>query len=293
MPRGLNRIVLEKPFGSDFNTSKELNAQLTALFSESEIFRMDHYLGEEMVQNILPFRFANQAFEPTWNQKHIETVEILFKEPFGAYGRGAYFDKYGMIRDVVQNHLLQALILLAMEEPRSLSPEDIRDAKVNLLKQIKTLEMKNVVLGQYIGNLQRPQNDEGRLGYLDDPTVKANSTTSTYSMTILEINNTRWYNVPFVIRAGKALDEDLVEIRVYYKVRPNLYSINDFSDDPRNILVLRLRPKEEISFRLRVKSPTNEDDLIETKLDMSYEDKFNVSLARTFHNIVDLNNILS
>lgn len=286
--RGSNRIVLEKPFGSDFDTSKELNAQLGELFSEQDIFRMDHYLGEEMVQNILPFRFANQAFEPTWNQQHIETVEIRFKEPFGAYGRGAYFDKYGMIRDVVQNHLLQAFILVAMDEPRSLAPDDIRKAKVKLLKQVRTLEMKNVVLGQYTGNPQRPEGDEGRLGYLDDPTVPANSTTATYSLTILEVNSTRWANVPFVIRAGKALDEDLVEIRVYYKVRPNLYSLNDFSDDPRNVLVLRLRPKEEICLRLRVKRPTggDDDDLVETRLDLNYEHKFNVSHARSWHNVV-------
>src|SRR5699024_10641939 len=142
-----------------------------------------HYLGKEMVQNILPFRFANQVYEPLWNRRHIEAVEILFKESFGTYGRGGYFDKFGIIRDVVQNHLLQALTLVAMEEPRSLSAEDVRNQKVNLLKSMRTLVPEDVVLGQYVGNeYSADTSHESRFGYTDDPGVSNTSQTATYSL---------------------------------------------------------------------------------------------------------------
>ncbi|KAJ6221468.1 hypothetical protein RDWZM_000013 [Blomia tropicalis] len=268
------RLVLEKPFGSDLESSNNLSTQLSALFSEDQIYRMDHYLGKEMLQNILPFRFANQVYEPLWNRKSIESVEILFKESFGTYGRGGYFDKFGIIRDVVQNHLLQALVLVAMDEPSTLSAQDVRNQKVKLLKSMRTLVKDDVVLGQYVGNLRSAKHEESRFGYVDDPTVSNSSQTATYSLTILHIDNDRWRGVPFVIRAGKAMDLNQIEIRIYFKTYPNLYSSNDNGEDPQNILIMRIQPNEAILQRMRFKRPGIENELLESTMSLIYSDKF-------------------
>ena len=273
---GLTKIVLEKPFGMDLDSSNLLSKQMSTLFKEEQIFRMDHYLGKEMLQNILPLRFGNQMFEPLWNRGAVEAVEILFKESFGTYGRGGYFDKFGIIRDVVQNHLLQAFALVAMEEPLSLSSEDIRNAKVNVLKQTKTLKAKNTVLGQYVANPFAGQYEDGKHGYTDDPTVNKTSKTATYSSTVLYIENERWRGVPFVIRAGKAMDQNQIEIRIYFRARPTVYSVNDHGDDPQNILILRIQPNEAVQMRVRVKKPGIQNDLLETTMDLVYSRKFKV-----------------
>lgn len=275
--RAWTRIVLEKPFGSDLETSNNLSAQLSTLFTEDQLYRMDHYLGKELLQTILPFRFANQMYEPLWNRKHIEAVEILFKESFGTYGRGGYFDKFGIIRDVVQNHLLQALTLIAIEEPRSLSAEDVRNQKVKLLKCMRTLVKEDVVLGQYVGNPNSASHEDSRFGYTDDPGVSNSSQTATYSLTILHIDNDRWQGVPFIVRAGKALDQNQVEIRMYFKTAPNLYSHNDHGEDPQNILILRIQPNEAIHQRIRLKRPGIGSDLLESTLQLVYSNKFKVS----------------
>ncbi|CAG2122797.1 unnamed protein product, partial [Medioppia subpectinata] len=169
-----------------------------------------------MVQNILALRFGNRQLEPTWNNEHIANVEVLFKEPFGTMGRGVYFDEYGMIRDVVQNHLLQVLALIAMERPEANDAEKIRDEKLYLLKHMKDLAMEDIVLGQYVGNPKGV--GDATKGYTEDDTVKdKNSTTATYSLVALHIDNDRWRGVPFFIRSGKATDESRVEVRVQYK----------------------------------------------------------------------------
>lgn len=238
---------------------------------------MDHFLGKETVQNILALRFSNYLFESIWDRNNIEAVEVLFKESFGSYGRGGYFDKYGIIRDVVQNHLLQIMVMAAMEEPLSLSPEDVRNAKVNLLKDVKTLDAKHVVLGQYVANKQAKKGSDGSFGYTDDPTVPKNSTTSTYFLNILEVNNKRWRGVPFIIRGGKALDEDRIELKIYFKSRPNIFSPNDFSDDPPNVLVIRIEPNPEIYLQMRIKDPNQDDiSLVKTKMNMLYNRSFRV-----------------
>ncbi len=274
------KIVLEKPFGSDLASSNLLSSQLSALFTEQQLYRMDHYLGKEMVQNLLPFRFANAVFEPLWNRRHVDAVELLFKESFGTYGRGGYFDAAGIIRDVVQNHLLQALTLLAMEEPASLSAEDVRNRKVELLKAMRTLTPEDTVLGQYAGNPAAAAHEDAHLGYTDDPGVSNASKAATYSLTVLHIDNDRWRGVPFVIRAGKALDANQVEARVYFRPPPNLlYSRNDHGEDPQNVLILRIQPNEAIVQRVRVRRPGLEkvEDLVESTLDLTYSDKFKVS----------------
>ncbi|KAK5648911.1 hypothetical protein RI129_003803 [Pyrocoelia pectoralis] len=199
--KGWTRIVIEKPFGKDSESSKQLSNHLVSLFSEKQIYRIDHYLEKEMIQNILTIRFANQVFTPTWNCNNIASILITFKEPFGTEGRGGYFDEYGIIRDIMQNHLLQMLTLIAMEKPISRQPDDIRNEKVKILRAIRPPTIDDVVLGQYVGD---PNGEgESKLGYLDDPTVNKGSIIPTYASTVLHIKNERWEGVPFIIRAGK------------------------------------------------------------------------------------------
>jgi glucose-6-phosphate 1-dehydrogenase len=172
-----------------------------------------------MVQNLMTLRFGNRIFSPTWNRDNIASVLITFKEPFGTQGRGGYFDEFGIIRDIMQNHLLQILCLTAMEKPPSTSPDDIRDEKVKVLKSIPAIVMEDVVVGQYVGDPDGPD-DDSKLGYLDDPTVPKGSVTPTYAAAVFRINNERWDGVPFILRAGKALNERKAEVRIQYRDVP-------------------------------------------------------------------------
>ncbi|XP_064160785.1 glucose-6-phosphate 1-dehydrogenase-like isoform X2 [Anguilla rostrata] len=188
--RGWNRVIVEKPFGRDLQSSEELSAHLSSLFSEDQIYRIDHYLGKEMVQNLMVLRFGNRIFGPIWNRDSVACVVLSFKEPFGTQGRGGYFDNFGIIRDVMQNHLLQMLSLVAMEKPASTSSDDVRDEKVKVLKCITPVSLSNVVLGQYVGD-PKGQGD-AKLGYLDDPTVPKDSSTPTFATAVLYVHNERW-----------------------------------------------------------------------------------------------------
>ena len=209
---GWTRVIVEKPFGKDSASSADLSDHLKKLFSEEQLYRIDHYLGKEMVQNLISLRFGNMIFGPTWNRDSIASVTITFKEPFGTQGRGGYFDEFGIIRDVMQNHLLQILCLAAMEKPVTTSPDDIRDEKVKVLKAIPSLSLSSCVLGQYCGD---PDSDhpDARLGYLEDPTVPEGSSCPTFAAAVLKINNERWDGVPFMLKCGKALDERKAEVR--------------------------------------------------------------------------------
>ncbi|CAG2163760.1 unnamed protein product, partial [Oppiella nova] len=233
------------------------------------IYRIDHYLGKEMVQNILPIRFGNNQLEPTWNRQYIANVEILLKEPFGTQGRGGYFDKYGIIRDVAQNHLLQVLTLVAMERPDTLSASDIRGQKLKLLQSMADLKVSDVVLGQYVGNPKGV--GEAQKGYTDDTGVPKNSTTSTFSVVVLHIDNDRWKGVPFFIRSGKATDESRVEVRVQYKpLDKDLFG----GQSKRDMTIFRIQPNEAVYQRFNVKRPGMDSDLIQTELDLTYASRF-------------------
>lgn len=188
-----------------------------------------------MVQNLITLRFGNRIFSPIWNREHIASVMVTFKEPFGTQGRGGYFDSFGIIRDVMQNHLLQVLCLVAMEKPLSTNPEHIRDEKVKVLKSMKALKLEDCVLGQYIGDPEA-EDKEARESYLDDPTVPKGSKQSTYALAVAKINNERWDGVPFFLRCGKALNERKAEVRIQFKDvagdifsgMPNYFRILDF-----------------------------------------------------------------
>uniref|UniRef100_A0A0S1MKP2 Glucose-6-phosphate 1-dehydrogenase n=1 Tax=Phakopsora pachyrhizi TaxID=170000 RepID=A0A0S1MKP2_PHAPC len=203
----VNRIIVEKPFGMDLPTSRDMMGKLKAQWKEEETFRIDHYLGKEMVKNLLVLRFGNVILDASFNKNLISNVHITFKEPFGTEGRGGYFDEFGIIRDVMQNHLLQVLSLLTMERPVSFSAEDIRDEKVKILRFIPPIAKEHALLGQYVGNGEKP-------GYLEDDTVPKDSICPTFAALVLYINSPRWEGVPFILRAGKALNEQKTEIRV-------------------------------------------------------------------------------
>jgi glucose-6-phosphate 1-dehydrogenase len=256
---GWTRVIVEKPFGKDLDSSEELSQQLGALFTEDQLYRIDHYLGKEIVQNLLVMRFANRFFMPMWNRDNIANIQIVFKEDFGTEGRGGYFDQYGIVRDIIQNHLLQVLSLVAMEKPLSLGPEHVRDEKVKLLKAIRPPEDEDVVLGQY-------------QGYKDDPGVPKDSNTPTFAQLVLHINNERWDGVPFIVKAGKALDSKKVEIRVQFRDVPG--DIFKCKRQGRNEFVMRLQPSEAMYMKLTVKKPGLEMAATQSELDLSYKQRY-------------------
>ncbi|KAF8845791.1 glucose-6-phosphate dehydrogenase [Paxillus ammoniavirescens] len=261
--KGVNRIIVEKPFGKDLQSCRELLGSLKQSWTEDETFRIDHYLGKEMVKNLLVLRFGNVAMNAGWDKNSISNVQITFKEPFGTEGRGGYFDEFGIIRDVLQNHLLQVLSILTMERPVSFGAEDIRDEKVKVLRAIPPIKREDTLLGQYVAA-------NGKPGYLDDDTVPKDSVCPTFAATVLWINNERWEGVPFIMKAGKALNEAKVEIRVQFKdVTQGI-----FADISRNELVVRIQPSEAVYLKLNTKTPGYAFRVIPTEMDLTYKRRF-------------------
>lgn len=259
----INRIIVEKPFGKDTESCNVLLNSLKTHWTEDETFRIDHYLGKEMVKNILVLRFANVALSSVWDKNSISNVQITFKEPFGTEGRGGYFDEFGIIRDILQNHLLQVLSIIAMERPVSFGAEDIRDEKVKVLRAIPPIEQNDTLLGQYISA-------NGHPGYLDDDTVPHNSVCPTFAATTLWINNPRWEGVPFILKAGKALNEAKVEVRIQFKdVTQGI-----FANISRNELVLRIQPSEAVYLKLNTKAPGLYTRALPTEMDLTYKRRF-------------------
>ncbi|KAH9966122.1 glucose-6-phosphate 1-dehydrogenase [Russula dissimulans] len=260
---GVNRIIVEKPFGKDLESSRELLGSLKQYWTEDETYRIDHYLGKEMVKNISVVRFANVALSAAWDKNSISNVQITFKEPFGTEGRGGYFDEFGIIRDVLQNHLLQVLTVLAMERPVSFAAEDIRDEKVKVLRAIPPVERDDTLLGQYVAA-------NGKPGYLDDETVPPNSRCPTFAATVLWIHNPRWEGVPFILKAGKALNEAKVEVRIQFKDTTQ----GIFEEVARNELVLRIQPSEAVYLKLNTKLPGLYTRAVPTEMDLTYKRRF-------------------
>lgn len=280
--KGWNRVIVEKPFGCDLQSSEELSTHLSSLFKEDQIYRIDHYLGKEMVQNLMVLRFGNRIFGPIWNRNSVSCVVLTFKEPFGTQGRGGYFDDFGIIRDVMQNHLLQILCLVAMETPASTDPDDVRDEKVKVLKCVAPVSASDVVLGQYVGAL----NGEGqaRFGYLDDPTVPVGSCTPTFATAVLYVQNERWDGVPFILRCGKALNERKAEVRLQFTDVPG----DIFGGRcQRNELVVRVQPDEAIYLKMMTKRPGVYFSPEETELDLTYKSRYkNVKLPDAYERLI-------
>ena len=269
---GWSRLIVEKPFGVDSDSSAELSRGLAPLFGEDEIFRIDHYLGKEMVQNLIILRFANTWLEPLWSRDFISSVIITFKENIGTMGRGGYFDTVGIIRDVMQNHLLQVLSIVAMEPPVCVSGDDgnfVRDEKVKVLRSIAPITLDECIIGQYTAN-----EELGEPGYLDDETVPAGSSCPTYAAAVLHINNPRWEGVPFVMKAGKGLDERKAEVRIQFKDPPGGANLFQGQETPRNELVMRLQPDEAVYMKTNVKMPGLSSKPGQVEMDLSYGQRF-------------------
>lgn len=262
---GRLRLIVEKPFGRDLETARQMQKDLAPLFTEDELYRIDHYLGKEMVKNLLVLRFGNRILSGVWNNKHISSVQISFKEEFGTEGRGGYFDDIGIVRDVMQNHLLQVLTLLTMERPVSFDPEAVRDEKVKVLKAMDDVDRDNILIGQYT------KSEDGlKPGYLDDDTVKKDSKCVTYAALGFQIHNERWDGVPFVLRAGKALEQSKVEVRIQFKQ----VAKGIFKDIQRDELVIRIQPNEAVYLKINSKIPGISNETSLTELDLTYASRY-------------------
>mmetsp|Transcript_53017 Transcript_53017/g.128630 ORF Transcript_53017/g.128630 Transcript_53017/m.128630 type:complete len:609 (+) Transcript_53017:451-2277(+) len=258
---GWTRVVIEKPFGHDLDSCNDLLGKLSSQFDERHLYRIDHYTAKEVVQNLMIFRFGNPLWEPIWNSKYIQSVTISFKEPFGTEGRGGYFDSFGIIRDILQNHLLQVLTLFAMEPPSGDDEHSIRDAKVDVLKNMEVLSLDDALLGQYDG-------------YSDDPTIHDKETNCpTYASLRCSVNTPRWKGVPMILEAGKALNEKLCEIRVRFRNSENLSSVRRSAKrlGPSE-LVMRIQPKPALEIHTNIKSPGLSTQPTMSVMKMNYED---------------------
>ncbi|HXV76719.1 MAG TPA: glucose-6-phosphate dehydrogenase [Candidatus Polarisedimenticolaceae bacterium] len=270
---GWTRIVIEKPIGHDLDSARRMNATVERAFKEPQIFRIDHYLGKETVQNLMVFRFANAIFEPLWNQKYVDHVQVTVAESIGVEGRGAYYESAGATRDVLQNHMFQLLCLIGMEPPVSLAPDAIRDEKVKVLEALRPVDPTRVaeasVRGQYAAGVI-----DGKevVGYLAEEGVAPDSLTETYVALRLYIDNWRWGGVPFYLRAGKRLNRRLTEIALRFNDVPHRLFPND---PPKpNTLVLQVQPDEGINLVFDVKVPGAQPRIKPVEMEFSYRKEF-------------------
>jgi glucose-6-phosphate 1-dehydrogenase len=265
-----SRVVIEKPFGHDLDSARSLNQVVNSVFPESSVFRIDHYLGKETVQNILALRFANQLFDPIWNAHYVDHVQITMAEDIGLGGRGGYYDGVGAARDVIQNHLTQLLALTAMEEPVSFKPSELQAEKIKVLSATKLVEplSENTSRGQYTAGWQ---GGEKVVGLLEEEGFSKDSTTETFAAITLEVDTRRWAGVPFYLRTGKRLGRRVTEIALVFKRAPHLPFDATMTDElGKNALVIRVQPDEGITLRFGSKVPGHAMEVRDVNMDFSY-----------------------
>lgn len=283
-----SRVIVEKPFGRDLETASALNAQVARSFREHQVFRIDHYLGKETVQNIVALRFANSIFEPLWNEKYIDHVQITVAESIGVGGRGGYFEEAGIIRDMIQNHLLQVMTLVAMEPPVSSDANAIRDEKVKVLRAIRSMSPSQVrertVRGQYGRGFVQGQE---RNGYLDEEDVAPDSRTETYAAVKLYVDSWRWAGTPFILRAGKRLARRVTEVAIHFRRPPHLlYGGLHRKHLHENVLLLRIQPDEGVSLRFGAKVPGPDFLVRGVRMDFNYGSAFGSSTADAYERLL-------
>ena len=285
---GWTRVVIEKPFGSDLKSARKLDEVLHKFFREGQIFRIDHYLGKETVQNIVMLRFANAIFEPVWNRQYIDHIQITATEELGVEKRSGYYERAGILRDMFQNHMLQLLALAAMEPPASFSSERVRDERVKVLRAIRPIPLDDLsghlVLGQY---------EEGEVGgkrvcgYLDEEGVDPKSKTPTYAAMKLYIDNWRWNGVPFYLRSGKRLARRVSEVAIQFKRVPHMMFQGAIDEEiGANVLVLRIQPDERVQLFFHTKSPGSKLCLRNVLMDFSYSEGYKGLMLKAYERVL-------
>ena len=266
-PGGWRRIVIEKPFGHDLESARELDTRIHKVFPEEEVYRIDHYLGKETVQNILAFRFGNGIFEPLWNRRYVNHVQITASESIGVEGRGAYYQEAGALRDMIQNHLLQVMATVAMEPSAVFEPDAVRDERAKLLRSIKIMKPEEVPLHAVAGQYR---------GFRQEPGVDAASQTDTFTAATFYVDNWRWAGVPFYVRSGKRMPKRTTDIAIQFNTAPHaLFASQDGGPPTRpNLLILRIQPEEGISLRFMSKQPGSGMRLRPVSMDFNYGSSF-------------------
>jgi glucose-6-phosphate 1-dehydrogenase len=282
------RVIIEKPFGTDLESARRLNREIHEHLDESQIYRIDHYLGKETVQNLLVFRFANGIFEPLWNRQYIDHVQITNAEKVGVEGRGGYYDSAGVVRDMIQNHVFQVLALVAMEPPARFGSEAVRDEKIKAMIAARAFTPERVrhecVRGQY-----GPGSIDGKPvpGYRQEPDVAPDSTTETFAMTTMYFDNWRWAGVPFYIRSGKRLPKRVTEIAIQFKSAPHqLFGADVMEMVTPNQLIIRIQPDEGITLRFAAKVPGQITHIRDVNMDFRYGSSFGVQLAEAYERLL-------
>lgn len=282
---GWQRIMIEKPFGYNLDSARELQTDLLELVTEEQIFRIDHYLGKEMLQNIVAIRFSNSIFESLWNQRYIENIQINSSETIGIESRGSYYEGSGILRDMVQSHILQMLSLICMEPPIDLTADNVRDEKVKVLKSLQLFDPEsakaNIVLGQYGKN-----EANGLIGYREEENVAKDSMVPTYVALKAEIKNYRWGGIPIYIRAGKRLEGKTSEIIIQFKKNPSITIYDEYKDTEPDFLIIKIQPDEGIKFQINIKEPGDSDAIEKVEMDYCQTCRYTINSPQAYERLI-------